>query len=452
MNGPRVAVIGGGLAGLAAASALQSLGAQPTVFEAADEVGGVVRSIRRGEWLFDTGAALAAEPEPAVRVMLDGAGLEACTLRALPEASNRFIVRNGAPVPLPRTASEFTASPLLSLAGRLRLLKERLIPARQSGEDESVDAFARRRFGVEVAERVFDPLVLSTCAGDPAKILARYAFPSAAGNEREGGSALQGSARAGIEARRRARGKPRGSWSCVEGMQQLARQLAASLADVRVGVPIRRVAERNGGFAVTVAGSPDQFARLVFAVPAPAFATIDVAMPDAGLLADIATMPHASVAAVTLGYANDQVRDRLDGSRLLIPSVEGRGILSIVFQSASFPARAPRDHLLFTVYIGGALHPIAEASPDELLALARREAEQLLGACGTPAIHDVTVWRDALPQAVAGHEARLVAADRIESLTEGRAVFTGSWRDGLSIGEVLRGGMRAASRTMQSAN
>ena len=164
MTTPRVAVIGGGLAGLAAAGALCGLGVTPFVFERDDDVGGVVRTRQRDGWVIDTGPCLAAEPDVAVRAMLDRAGLDQCTVRATPAAATRYIVLDGAPVPLPRSTSELSASPLLSLAGRLRLLKERFIPAEREATDESVDSFARRRFGDEMADRMFQQVVESTQA------------------------------------------------------------------------------------------------------------------------------------------------------------------------------------------------------------------------------------------------------------------------------------------------
>jgi protoporphyrinogen oxidase len=81
----------------------------------------------------------------------------------------------------------------------------------------------------------------------------------------------------------------------------------------------------------------------------------------------------------------------------------------------------------------------------DLVALVRGEVADLLGARGEPVMADVAVWRDALPQAVAGHAQRLASADAVET-NDPRVAFTGAWRDGLSVGEVLRGGAGAALR------
>lgn len=447
MSQPHVAVIGGGLAGLSVAARLRALHVDATVFEAADDVGGVVCSERcPGGWLVEAGPPMAAEPHPDVRAMLDDAGAGAWTIRAGPLGPVRFIVLDGVPVPVPRTTSAFGDSPLLSLSGRLRLLKERFVPTVRV-TDESVDSFARRRFGDEVAERVFDPLLASTCGGDPRQIIARYAFPSAVGHELRGSSGLQASARERMLARRRSGSAPAGSWSCDEGMHRLPRQLAAWIGDVRLGARVRRVALSGGKCRVDCDGAaPIEFDAAVLAIPAPAFADLDVALGQPHRLEQLATMPHASIAAVSLGFAQAQIRRPIAGSRLLVPSHEQRTILSMVFPSEVFPGRAPDGHTLITTYVGGFRHAdVARDTPEELYRLVMAELRTLLGVDGEPALSRCTRWPDALPQAVAGHAQRLAAADAVEAATPAIA-FAGSWRDGLSVAEVLLGGTRAAER------
>ncbi len=442
-----MAVIGGGLAGLAAAARLRALHVDVTVFERGNDVGGVVRSEAcPGGWIVDAGPPMAAEPDAAVRALLDDTGAAAWTLRAGPLGPERFIVLDGVPVPVPRTTSAFGESSLLSLAGRLRLLKERFIPAVRVA-DESVDSFARRRFGDEVAERVFDPLLASTCGGDPRRIIARYAFPSAVGHEQRGSSGLQASARERMLSRRRNRGAPAGSWSCTQGMQQLPRQLAAWIGDVRPGATVRRVAIAGATCRVeTEAASPADFDAAVIAIPAPALAELDVALDVPHRLEQVAAMPHASIAAVSLGFAQSQITRPIAGSRLLVPTHEQRPILSVVFPSDVFAGRAPEGHTLITTYVGGVRFPqVAQESPEALVRLVRGELQSLLGVVGEPVLSRCTVWRDALPQAVAGHGQRLAAADAVEAATPAIA-FAGSWRDGLSVAEVLLGGVRAAER------
>lgn len=446
MTARRVAVIGAGLAGLAAAARLRQLGVAVRVFERANAVGGVVRTVREDGWTIDTGAAMAAEPGAAVRELLDLAGLGLLTQRAAAEGANRYIVLDGKPVVMPRTAGEFSSSSLLSLGGRLRLLKERFIPARAGDSEETVDSFARRRFGDEMADRMFDPLMASTSAGDPKQTIARFAFPSLVGHESRASSALQGSARARMEARRRARGRPTGSWSCTGGMQRLPEQLGRWVGDVTCSAAVARVDRAGDGVRVVFeSGGSETYSAAVIATPSSAAAGLVAGLAGEEGVSFGAT-PAASIAAVSLGFRREQVAHPLDGSRLLVPAVERRRILSMVFPAGPFPDRAPAGHVLITAFVGGARQAgIMQQSDAELVALVHEECCDLLGARGEPVVTRVTRWDDALPQAVAGHAARIDTADGIETRCNAIA-FTGAWRDGLSIGDVLLGGMTAADR------
>jgi len=118
----------------------------------------------------------------------------------------------------------------------------------------------------------------------------------------------------------------------------------------------------------------------------------------------------------------------------------------MVFPSSIFPDRAPADHVLITAFVGGtAQAALFDRTDEELIAIVQREAAELLGISGEPVFRNVARWRDALPQAIAGHGDRLAAADAVEA-AERRMAFAGSWRDGLAVGEVLLGGVNAARR------
>ena len=448
MKAPRIAVIGGGLSGLAAAVRLRELGATVSVLERESAVGGVVRTTTVDGWAVDAGPCMAAEPAEVVREFLQRAGVGDITERARPSAANRFIVHDGTPVEIPATTAEFASSSLLSLGGRLRLLKERFIPA-EAPPEETVAAFARRRFGDEMAERMFDPLLASMSSGRADAILARFAFPAIVGHERGGASGLQGSARERMQARRRGKAAPKGSWSCRGGMQSLAKQLAANAGEVRFGVRVTAVDVRAEQVSISNADGPlDSFDGVIVALPAPAYAGLAL-HGVAGSAADqIRTLPCASVAAVSMGFAVAEVTRAVAGVRILIPSSEKRNILSIVIPGNAFGDRAPDGQLLLTAFVGGARQPeLLQQSDADLLSLVRRELSDLLGITGTETFGMVTRWDHALPQAVRGHGERLEAAMAIERDAP-ILTLTGSWRDGLSVSEVLLGGMRAAERAM----
>lgn len=448
----RIAVIGGGASGLAAAARLGALGADVTLLERDAVPGGQLRTHRDQGWLVERGALLVAEPAPPVRALLDSAGLGPRTIRASAAARRRYVVHRGEALPIPATLGDLIASPLLSIAGRLRMAREPFVGKRTTGEDESVDAFARRRFGDEVAERLFDSLVSEMCGGDATRVLARYLFPRLVEFEQSAGSVLKGQMRAGMEARRRTRGKPLGAWSCPDGLGEVAMALAAA-AGVRVhtGARVTGLEPSTTGYWLTTDSGREHFDGVVATLSPLALAEIAGPASWRARVEGLAAMPVASVVSVALGFRREAVAHPLDGLSLRVPSHEGRPLLAVFVPTAVFPGRAPEGHVQVSAVMGGARHPelVAMAAPD-LVALAESELAGLLGITAPPRFSDVTAWPAALPQPVAGHGEHLAAATLLEAELPG-VVLTGSWRDGLAVSDVLRGGVCAAERLIPDA-
>ena len=124
-NSPvRVAVIGGGVTGLTAATELRRAGVEVTVFEGAARPGGVVAAEREDGWLRELGPNSLLEGTTEIAEFIDGLGLGPRRLYASPEAKRRYIVRGGRPVALPASPLGFVTTPLFSARAKLRLLGE----------------------------------------------------------------------------------------------------------------------------------------------------------------------------------------------------------------------------------------------------------------------------------------------------------------------------------------
>lgn len=452
MSARRVAVIGGGVAGLVAARRLMELGCDPVLLEASARVGGAIETVARDGWLAEAGSNTVMEPEPAVRALLDRVGLGERILRPGPAVKRRYLVHDGVPVPVPLSPGELVSTPILSVAGRLRLLKEPFVARGDGDPDETVDAFARRRFGDEVAARLFDPLVAGTSGADPTRMLVRYAFPKLVEYEHTAGSILKGAMRSRSQARRRGEVLGGGLWSCQGGLAEVPAHLAAALGTrVQLGRRVRRVAVDGARFLLTSDdGAVERVDAVCFASPARAFAEIDVAVPGGDALAATATIPHSSLASVSLGYRRSDVTHPLDGFGMLAPSCEHRRILGVLFPSSLFAGRAPEGHVLLTAFAGGMRNPeVSALGDDALVAVVRAELHALLGVSGEPVFRELRWWHDTLPLAVAGHAARVAPVLALEA-SQPRLAFAGGWHGGLGIHDVMLSGLRAAERLAAS--
>lgn len=433
-------VVGAGAAGLAAAVELRRAGRAVQVLEATGRIGGLVHSERRDGFLVERGPASLSQPSPEVTALLELVGLWPRRIAPLPSAANRWTVRKGSLVPIPRSPLQLLRSPLLSPRGKLRLAGAFVPHAAEAAGEESLGDFVTRRLGREAMDRLADPFQQGIFAGDPEQLSVSHAFPGLRAMEAEHGTLVRAAVRGG-----RAR---RAMVSFPDGVAELPARLSAQLpGGVRTGAVVHAARPHRDGWEVQLDRGERLVAReLLLAVPPAALRMLVV---EAGLgpaLDSLVTMPAASLATVALGYARSRVKHPLDGVGVLMPHCEHRQTLGILFSSSSFAGRAPGDHVLLTVLIGGVRQEaLVHLTDQALITIAMREATALLGAEGMPELTVVSRWPAAIPQLDLEHGRRMEAAAEIERRNPGLA-FAGAWRCGAGLAAALDSGMRAARR------
>jgi oxygen-dependent protoporphyrinogen oxidase len=439
-----VGVVGAGAAGLAAAYQLMRLGHEVVAYEAANRAGGSVATERRDGFLAEHGPNSMEAPSGVVAQLLRDLGLDERRVDANPVARNRYVVRNGRPQPLPLSPPAVLISSFFSAKAKLTLLTEPLASAPPAG-DESIAGFVRRRFGQEFLDYAAAPFVSGVYAGDPEALSMRHALPRIHALEREHGSVLKGAIK---RAGRRAGGGGRRApvpMSFRDGMAELTDRLAAVLGTrIRLGTPVTRVRREERGWAVDGKDGAAQHDALVLAAPAYALATMRLEASHGERLAELAAIPHPPVATLVLGFRRGEVEHPLDGFGVLVPAIERRRILGVVFSSTLFPQRAPADHVTLSAFVGGSRQPeVAALEPDALQDLVLRELGELLGVRGAPVFRTHARWPRAIPQYVLGYDRFTAALDAIEAANPGLR-FAGSYRHGVALGDALRSGLDAA--------
>ena len=464
----RVVVVGGGIAGLAAAHRLVELAqaeGRPldlVLLEATDRLGGTIHTEHVDGFLLEAGADSFISEKPWALALAERIGLGARLRRTDDRFRRTYVVRAGRLRPLPdgflllapTRAWPVLASGVFSWRGKLRLGLDLILPRRPAAGDESLGSFVRRRLGREALERVAQPLVGGIYTADPDRLSLAATMPRFLALEREHRSLILGlrrTARGGETA-----GASGARWSLfvtlAGGMGELVAALAARLpaGTVRLSTPVAGVAPAPDGWRVDLrAGPPIHADGVVLAGPAPAMATlVDGAdRPLAGLLGGIAS---ASSATVALAYPRAAIRHPLDGFGFVVPQAEGRAILACTFSSVKYPGRAPDGFTLLRVFVGGAMQGGLLAREDRaLLQLAHRDVASLLGITGDPILS--RVWRHpgAMPQYEVGHLDRVGAIEsRLETLP-GLALAGSAYR-GVGIADCVRSGETAAERLNSS--
>ena len=436
----KLAVIGGGIAGLVAARALVRAGIDAQVLEAAPRVGGVVGTTAIDGYVREHAASsfLGGPADGAYALCRD---LGVAVDKASPRARSRWIYLDGKLRALPRSPLDLARSDLLTWRGKLDLLGE---PFRRAGggEDESVHAFAARRFGAEAARAIFAPFVTGIYAADAHDISLAAGFPRLAALDAHGGMVrgmLRQAAR-GLGGRLRGRAPattPRGMWAPRGGLGALSSALAAELGGrIQLSRPVARIEPDAGGVKVDGA----RWDGAVLAIPAEDARAL--VAPD--LANRLAGFHRAPAALVYLGYPAAAVPGASDGFGLLVAQGEDVRVLGVVFESTVWPARAPEGHVMLRCIFGGGRDPEATRLDDAaLIAQARRDLGVVIGADATPTHASVVRWQRGVAQYRLGHRDRVRDA---AALARGqRIVLAGADYRGSGINDLCADGAAIAA-------
>ncbi|CAN5576197.1 protoporphyrinogen oxidase [soil metagenome] len=447
---PRLAVVGGGITGIAAAHAALSHAAQPEVvlFEASERLGGkILTTAFAGHPAIDEGpdAFLARLPwgtALARSVGLDGQLVSPAVARAVVWWDQLHPIPEALLLGLPTEVISLARSRLLTWGGKLRAATEPL-RRRTSTAPDSLGAFVRARFGDEVHERLVDSLVGSIYAADTDQF-SLAAMPQIAD--------IAASARSVLLAGRAARAKSavmQGPifYSPIEGMGSLVAAAAAAVSraggDLRVHTPTREVAADGGRWRV----DGETFDAVVLACPASAASPLLAnAAPEAANA--IATISTADVAIVTLAIPAATWPDRLAGlSGYLVPKPKQRFVTAVSFGSQKWAHWQIDNSIVLRVSLGRDGLPVLHMSDEQLTAAAVEEVGRHLGISLQPSYVRVSRWTGAFPQYRPHHSELVAAATKV--LPPG-IVLAGASYHGIGVPACIRSGEQAAAAVCDS--
>jgi oxygen-dependent protoporphyrinogen oxidase len=430
-----VVVVGAGPGGLAVAFRRMQRGDRVTVLEAGPRPGGNVGTVTADGFRVELGPNGFLDGKPATLQLCRDLGLGDQLLPASEGSrKNRYVYHAGRVHRLPGSPADLFRTPLLSPAGKLALLAEPLRHRPTGSTDESVAAFARRRFGREAADVFVAALVTGIHAGDPDRLSVRAAFPRLAEWEQAHGGVVRGLL-AASRAKKRANGggrpPPQRMWSFRAGLQVLIDALADRLGDSLV---LNTPAERADPGVVSAGGREWPADEVI--LTAPAFAQADMLRHrDPELAAELAAVRYAPVAVVAVGYRQADAAEP-DGFGYIAPGHLRRDVLGVQWCSRIFPDRAPPGFVLWRALCGGVFRPdLLDLSDAELTARVHAEMGHALGVRGRPAFSRVVRWPKAIPQLELGHPARLTRIAAREARHPG-LTLAGNWRAGVALNDV----------------
>ncbi len=449
----RIAILGGGIAGLSAAyylrEAARARGAEVEIvlLERSERVGGVSATARDGENLLELGPDSLVTTKPWAMDLIRALGLEDRTI-GVTAGGYAGVLRGDRIVPLndgfrfftPTSLRSLATSGLLSWKGLARAAAEPFVPARRSETDESLASFVTRRLGREVLDRLAQPLIGGVYSGDPQTLSMRATMPQFLAYERRYGSL--------VRAMRATPAPKRGSvFTTLRGglgtlVDALRRELGA-IARENVEVASASYDAGSGWTVACADGSQVRADAVICALPSYAAAAV-LAAQNEPLARALAAIRYHSVATVSLSFDEPPAAIPATCYGFVVPFAEKRSITACTIASRKYAGRAPDGATLVRAFVGGALQPEMLALDDDaMLAAVLRDIRPLLGIDAAPTLVKIRRWERCLPEYRVGHVALVDSLERSAAEIPAFALAGSAYR-GSGVPDTIRTAQVAA--------
>lgn len=443
-----VVVLGAGLTGLTTAYYLKKSNKNFIVLEKQNRVGGVIQSTTENGFLYENGpntgvvgnitvVELFEELEKSGKCQVELGGKN---------VNKRFILKNGKWACMPLGPKDAITTPLFTLKDKFRILAEPLRPAGKNPH-ENLASFVKRRMGESFLNYAIDPFIKGVYAGDPNYLIPKYALPKLYNLEQKYGSLIGGSVKKGFKEKKTEEEKKvsRKTFSFVGGLGSLTRALheSAGVENFVSGAENISVQPSENGYLITYQNVNGEvytvYAKNVISTLG-AYA-LDNTLPfiDKQEMAKIDSLLYTKVIEVAIGWKKWS-GEKLDGFGGLIPSLEKRDILGVLYMSSLFENRAPEGGVLVSVFMGGVSRQDLMLLSDEgVRNIIERECKDLLKLkTFEPDLFRIMRHNWAIPQYGVESGERFATVKMLEKQYPG-----------LQIGGNLRGGIGMADRIKQ---
>lgn len=440
-----IVVIGAGLTGLTTSFYLQKTNADFLTLEKSNKVGGVIQTENENGYIFETGPNTGVVGQYEVAELFENLG-SACELETPGKlVSKRYILKSGKWEAMPMGLGSAISTPLFTFADKLRVLGE---PFRSPGKnpDEDLASMVKRRLGKSFLDYAIDPFIAGVYSGDPAALITRYALPKLYRLEQDYGSFIGGSIKKSFKKKTPEELKvTRKVFSVKGGLSKLTDAIYKSVGADKFFLGAQNIKSEyvGGKFEINFTNSNNdnitiKANKLITTTGAFSLNSI-LSFVDNDSISKITRLKYADVVEVILGFKNWNGM-KPDGFGGLVPSVEKRDLLGVLFMSSLFANRTPENGTLFTIFLGGMRKPeMYNKSEDEIKSIVEKEFMSLMKPSAfEPELFKINYHKNAIPQYGIDSGERFDMVDKLENQYKG-----------LIIGGNLKGGIGMADRIKQ---
>lgn len=445
-----VIILGAGLTALTTAHHLKKSGVDFLMLDKAIRVGGVINTVNERGFLYEEGPNSGVIGNVEVLRLFEDLKDECEIENANENVKKRYILKNNQWEALPSSLMTAVKTPLFTLKDKLRILGE---PFRKAGKnpEETLADMVKRRLGQSFLDYAIDPFILGVYAGDPNRLVPKYALPKLYNLEQQYGSFIKGSFKKKFEPKTDEEKKvSRDVFSVVGGLSKLTDALQKKIGkeNIQLGVSNLSVKYFENHYIVAFT---DQNGVQVELETRKVISTIGahqlnkvITFIDQISLSKITALHYTKVIQVVLGFDNWKGMN-LDAFGGLIPFKEKRDILGVLFMSALFNNRAPRDGALLSIFLGGVRKPeIFKLTDQEITGIIEKEIGDTMHLNEfKPDLFKIIRHEYAIPQYEADSGERFEMITAIENQYPG-LIIGGNLRNGIGMADrILQGRMLA---------
>ena len=465
----KIIIIGGGIAGLAAAYRIQEeiTAGDPIeclVLEGGDRFGGKIATERFDGFVFERGPDSFISQKPAAIQLCQKLGLGDRLVGTNPDFPRTYVytdkklvtMPDGLSLMIPTRFLPFALTPLFSLPGKIRMGLDLLIPKKADDSDESLASFMRRRMGEEALRKMAEPMLAGIYASNPETMSIKSTFPMFFETEQKYRSLILGMLARKRQVKNSQQKPPPFTlfMTLKDGLGEMVDAVQEKSPNIqfRSAMKVAGVSRNDAGWEVSIEDGAELAAdAVVFATPAKTSARLlESTAPKVAKL--LHRIQYVSTATVTLVYRKEGFPHPLNGFGFVVPRTEGRKILACTWTSSKFPHRAPPGYVMLRCFVGGALHEdLAEQDAAAIETMVKEELRVIMGIDQQPEICKVFHNRKANVQYYVGHAALIDSVDRERSSIPG-LFLAGSAYTGIGIPDCIQNGTRAAESVIDFLN
>lgn len=430
----KVAIVGGGISGLACAWYLQRAGAEAVVFDPTP--GGLIGTSHVDGCILETGPESWLGSKPWAEQLIRELGLGGQITGSNDAKRRTYVLRDGRFIPLPEglqmvvptRVMPVISTELFGWSTKLRMATE-IFHNPGTRRDRSVSEFVTGHFGREAVDYLAEPLLAGVYGGSPDALSAVSVLPKFVEYEQRFGSVVVGA----LREKKRPSGEPvfkslrNGMGTLIDALREKATIIPARVESI----------QHQDGWALFAAGEWLQFDQIVLCCganhAAPLVAPIE---PRVAELLD--AIPYTGSAIWTFGYRTQDIPHPLDAFGFLIPRPERQAIMACTWVATKWLGRVPEGKAVLRCF---STDP--NASEEEM----RMDLRRLMGVTAEPIFALCNRWPDTMPQYTVGHTLRVEEIEGRIASVPGLYLAGNAYR-GIGIPDCVRSAKRAADRAM----